>query len=219
MTVDFEIAAVRAMETLIRFNVTTAPIDPLPMLKKIPGVLVISYAEMAQSMGEERQTLMSAFGSSNQDASTSVMEVGGKLRYVVMYNQRLPLYMLQRALARELGHIVIGHDGSRPEEVRTKEAKTFARYLLCPRPLIKALQESDYPLTIEVFGNVTGCYERCLRGIRKTPGVRIPAALNRLVRDQFADYIANFLDFQAVMSPGDESALADFGTFMDNYEE
>ena len=127
--------------------------------------------------------------------------------------------MLQRALARELGHIVLGHDGSRPEDVRTEEALVFARHLLCPRPVIHALQESGIKLTVEVLGNVTGCYEKCLAGLRKTPGAHIPAIANRIMRGQFADYIDDFIRFQSIIQDEDESPLADFGTYMDNYEE
>ena len=34
-------------------------------------------------------------------------------------------------------------------------------------------------MSVEVLGNMTGCYERCLAGMRKTPGVKVPAELNR----------------------------------------
>ena len=127
--------------------------------------------------------------------------------------------MVQRALARELGHIVLGHDGSRPEEVRTAEALCFAQHLLCPRPLLYAIQEAGVPLTLEVVGNVTGCYERCMAGMRKFPGVRVPAELNRAVRDLFSEYINNFLAFQPFLTWDDRSAIADFGSFMEGYEE
>ena len=150
---------------------------------------------------------------------TTVCNHGGRLVYIVAYNQRLPFYMLQRGLARELGHIVLHHDGSRPEDVRAEEALVFARHLICPRPLVKALQENLSPLTMETFGNVTGCYERCLLGIKKTPGAHVPAELNRIVRDQFAEYISNFLNCHAILTNGDITGEADFGTFMDNYEE
>lgn len=219
MTPDYDRAATLAMETLVKYGISTAPVIPLPIFKKTPGVLVLSFAEMSGMAEVSRESLVSLFGE-NQDAATFHMPDGRRLRYVVAYNQRLPLYIIQRALSRELGHIVLGHDGAtRPEAVRTAEAYCFAHHLLCPRPLIHAIRSAGIPMTVEVLGNVTGCYERCLRGIRKEPGTHVPAELNRAVRDQFADYMSNYLAFQAFLQNDDRSAVADFGAYMDGYEE
>ena len=219
MKPDFETAAMKAMETLVNHRVSFAPVDPLPILKTTPGVLVLSFAEFAESLGVNRADVVTLFGSANQDAVTTVRKMNGKLRYIVTYNQRLPFYMLQRALARELGHIILEHDGSRPEDVRIAEAVCFAQHFLCPRPVIRAIQEAGIPVTVEVVGNISGCYERCLAGMRKTPATHVPPALNRAVRSQFADYIENYVAFQSILKSEDESMLANFGTFMDGYQE
>ena len=219
MTPDYERAATAAAEMLIKHKITTAPVLPLPVFKRTPNVLVLSFTEMSQRIGLDRDSLLTSFDAENHDAVTSTHFDDGKLRYLVTYNQRLPLYLLQRALARELGHIVLGHDGSRPEDVRMAEAYCFAHHFLCPRPLIHAIRQSGIPFTVEVLGAMTGCYERCLQGMRKTPAVHVPAELNRKIRDQFADYIDNFLDYEAYLSKSDESMLANFGTYMDGYEE
>lgn len=219
MTPDFETAAIKAAEMLIKHNITTAPVLPLPVFKRAPGCIVLSFTEMSSRIGVERDSLVSMFDAENHDAVTSTHFEDGKLRYLVTYNQRLPLYLLQRALARELGHIVLGHDGSRPEEVRQAEALCFAHHFLCPRPLIHAIQETGIPFTVEVLGAMTGCYERCLQGMRKIPAVHVPADLNRKIKAQFSDYISNFLDYESYLSKSDESMLANFGTYMDGYEE
>ena len=219
MTPDYERAACLAMEMLIKHGITSAPIDPLPVFKRSPGVLVLSFTEMSNQIGMDRDNLLTSFETENHDAVTSIHLDDGKIRYLVTYNQRLPMYLLQRALARELGHIVLCHDGSRPEEVRMAEAYCFAHHFLCPRPLIHAIQQSDIPFTVEVLGAMTGCYERCLQGMRKTPPVHVPPDLNRKVKEQFADYISNFLDFESYLSKSDESMLANFGTYMDGYVE
>ena len=218
MTPNYETAAIKAMEALIKYGISSAPVLPLPILKKIPGVLVVSFTEMSQSSGIDRKNLVTMFGNENQDAITSVHNKNGKLVYLVTYNQRLPIYMVQRSLAREMGHIVLGHDGSLPEDVRYAEAMCFAHHLLCPRPLIQAVRDSGIRFSVEVLGNMTGCFERCLAGMRKTPGVCVPADLNRKVKEQFADYISNFLDYQTFVKE-DDSATADFGTYMDEYVE
>ena len=131
----------------------------------------------------------------------------------------LPEYLLQRAIARELGHIVLGHDGSRTEEVRMMEAMFFARHLLCPRPLIKAIQDANIPITIETLGLITGCYERCLVGLQKSHGVFVTPELNRQVRELFSAYIQNFIDCQSILTANDDSMLVNFGSYMDNYQE
>ena len=126
MTPDFQKAATKALETLIKYGIKTAPVDPLPILKQIPGVLVMSFSEMSDCVGMDRNNLISTFGLTNMDATTTVRNDNGKKTYIVAYNMRLSFQMLQRALARELGHIVLGHDGSRTDEVRTAEARCFA---------------------------------------------------------------------------------------------
>lgn len=215
---DYEKAATKAAEILIQYGVSSAPVLPLPILKKMPGVLLVSFTEMSQSNGIERKNLVAMLGKENQDAITSVHIKNGKTVYLVAFNQRLPIYMIQRSLAREMGHIVLGHDGTLPVDVRMAEADCFAHHLICPRPLVNAVKESGIRFSVEVLGNMTGCYERCLQGMRKMQGVHVPAELNRKIREQFSDYIETYLDYLTFIRE-DESATADFGTYMDYYEE
>ena len=216
---DYQSAAIKAAEVLIQYGICTAPVDPLPILKSWPGVFVVSFTEMSEHLGINRQDLVSICGNDNQDAVTSVHLSGDSVRYIVAYNQRLPFHIVKRALARELGHIALGHDGTRPEDVRNEEARCFAHHLLCPRALIHSVQASNLRLTTELLGNMTGFYDLCLSCVRKTPGVSVPAELNRKVRDQFKPYFMNLFEFQRYASSKDGSALADLGTYMDGYEE
>ena len=219
MTPDFDRAATAAAEILIKYGISTAPVDPIPIFKKADGFNVVTFTEMSRLIGVDRADLLSAFDAENHDAVSSAYLKEGHPHYLVAYNMRLPAYLVQRALAREMGHLVLGHDGSRPEEVRNAEAICFAHHLLCPRALIHAIQESGTKITVEVLGNTTGCYERCLVGMRHQPATHVPAELNRKIREQFADYISEFLDFQSFLSREDDSMIANFGTFMDGYEE
>lgn len=219
MKPDYERAATLAAETLIKYGINSAPVMPLPILKRIPGVLVVSYETMSNDMGVDRKCIIDTFGEKNQDAFTSVNIVNGKPQYLVTYNQRLSVNLAQRGLARELGHIILGHDGSRPEDVRNAEAKCFAHHLLCPRALIYNIRETGIRLTTEVLGNLTGCYDFCLTCMRRQPAVTIPAELNRAVRDLFMPYIMNFFNYQLYARHKDGSALADFGSYMEGYEE
>lgn len=217
MNPDYTKAATKALEILISQNIRTVPIVPLPIIKNTEGVLAMPFAELAQNAGIERHNLVPLFGS-NQDAVTFFVGLNN-LKYIVAYNQYLPFDVIRRGLARELGHIVLEHDGTKPKDVRMKEAMCFARHLLFPRPVVHAIQQAGIPITVEVVGSITGCYERCLDGLRSTPGVSVSADLNRKVSEQFSDCIRNFIEFQKTIQAGDNTALADFGSFMDNYNE
>ena len=219
MEPNYEIAAISAAETLVRYGITAAPVSALAILKKIPGVLVMSYQSMSDEVQQDRQCVIDLFGEKNHDAFTSVNLVDGKKQYLVTYNQLLPAVLIQRALARELGHIVLGHDGTRPESVRNEEALCFAKHLLCPRPLIHAIQSSGIRFTVDVLSNLTGCNHHCLSCISKLPATHVPADLNRQVRDLFMPYFRNFYEYQRYASLKDGSAIADLGTYMDGYEE
>ena len=219
MTPDYQRAATMAAETLIKYGINSAPVSPLPILKNYPGVLVLSYDSLSDKMQQDRRSLISSLGEKSEDAFTTVSVRDGKQFYIVTYNQHLSQVLIQRALARELGHLVLGHDGSRPEEVRNSEARAFAHHLLVPRPLIHAVQVSGIRLTEEVLGNLTGCFHHCLSCMRHMPGVHVPAELNHLVFEQFKDYFINFFYYQQSAMHSDGSALADLGTYMDYYEE
>lgn len=219
MTPDYTTAAIKATETLIKYQVKTAPVAPLPILKSMPGVLCMSFESVSKEIEADRKCILSMLGEKNQDAYTIVNIVDGKKQYLVVYNKMLSINLFQRALARELGHIVLGHDGTKPEEVRNEEAKAFANHLLCPRPLITLIRNTGIRITKELLGNITGCYDLCLSCMRKLPPVEVPAELNRLVRDQFTPYVLNLFEFQRYATKKDNSAVADFGTYMEGYEE
>ena len=218
MEPNYQKAAVMATEILIKYGISSAPVSPLPILKNTPGVLVFSYESISNHVDQDRRCGISMFGQ-NQDAFTTVNKVGDKKQYIITYNQQLPQVIIQRSLSRELGHIILGHDGTLPEEVRNEEARAFANHLLVPRPLIHAIQSAGIPISVEMLGNLTGCFDYCLSCMRRIPPVSVPADLNRAVRDQFADYIENFIEYHRTASLSDSSALADFGTYMEGYEE
>ena len=217
MKPDYERAATMALVTLLDSEIHKTPISPLPLLKRRPGVIVMSFMEATSFSEIDRENAISRMGE-NRDAVT-LFANHKKVNYLVLFNQQLPMAHVQRALARELGHIVLGHDGSRPADVRDAEAVFFAHHLLCPRPLIHAIQAAGVPVTVEVVGNVTGCYEKCLADMRGEPGVHVDPDLNRCVRDRFSEYLRNYLEYIQFLTQKDASAPADFGAFMDGYEE
>ena len=220
MKPDFDRAAIAAMQILIDNHVTETPIVPLPILLSYSGVRVISFAKMANEVNMERDELVPLFVH-NQDAATFKlgMEIDD-VEYVVAYNMRLPFEIIWRGLARELGHIVLGHDGiTRPYEVRKAEAMCFAHHLLSPRPIIKMIQESGLDLTMNVLSDTTGCIDECVEDMAEIPGAHVPPEMNRAVREQFSRGIMEYIRFHNASKKVDHSPLVDLGTFMNNYEE
>lgn len=220
MKPDYDRAAIAAMQILVDHQIAETPIVPLPILLKYPGVRVISFAKMANEANIDRDELLPLFVA-NQDAATFKLGLDiDDVEYVVAYNLRLPFEIIWRGIARELGHIVLGHDGvTRPYAVRRAEAMCFAHHLLSPRPIIHMLQESGIPLTMNVLSDTTGCIDECVLDMREIPGVHVPAELNRQVRDLFSHGINEYIRFHNASKKTDNSPVVDFGTFMDCYEE
>lgn len=219
-TPDLERAASEALRILIDNRITETPVNPLPILLNYPHVRVIPYTRMADEAGIARKDLIPLF--SNKDASTFHLSLPGMedVSYVVVYNMRLPFEIIWRAVARELGHIVLEHDGlSRTKEARALEAAVFAHHLICPRPVIRLLQSSGLPLTLAVLSNTTGCSDECVTDMQALPGVRVPAELNRAVRDLFAPHIEEFISFCRSGPNRASSPLIDLGSYMEGYEE
>ena len=214
--INYERAAIKASETLVKYAVLKCPVSPLPILEKMGNVLTVSFEELGDSSGIDRKDVAHLFGKC-RDAVSSVHMKDGQAVYVVAYNGLLPYNMLQRALARELGHIVLGHRERNADN--EAEAECFAKHFLCPRPVIHTIQAISMRMTEDLLGNLTGIYQQSLVSLRKTPGVNVPPGLNRFVRDQFMPFILNFFEYYRNVMPQDGSALVDFGTFMDNYVE
>ena len=215
---DYKKAATFAAQVLIDSDIEKTPISPFHILKSLDNVQLIPFSEIASSFNMDRDELINSFGESRA-AVTSMKEINGQKYYFVAYSQYMPTILIQRALARELGHIILGHDGSRPVEVRMAEAYCFAHHLLTPRAVIKMLQESPYPLTHEVLNNVTGCNRECFERMRLLPGVNVPAELNRAIRDKFSKSLHDFFAYQDIIDYNDNTDIIDFGTYMNNYIE
>ena len=127
MIPNYQNAALKAKEIYLKYRTN----DPLEIIRKCPNTLVLSFLELSSAIGVNRDALVMVCGEDNQDAVTTVHNDNGKIRYLVAFNQKLPEYAIRIALARELGHIVLGHDGSRLEEVRNEEALCFAYNFIC----------------------------------------------------------------------------------------
>lgn len=219
MKPDFDKAATKAMEILVANNVTDTPIASLQILLNYPHVRVMSFASMAYNTEIDRDDLVPQFAN-NQDATTFKLSGMDGVDYVVVFNMKLPYEDIRRAIARELGHIVLGHDGqTRPTEVRRAEALCFAHHLLTPRPIIDMIQKSGLPLTVNVLTHTTGCSADCVEEIREMPGTNVSPELNQKVKQLFAPHILEYIRFHQSSPKADHSPVIDFGTYMDGYAE
>ena len=218
MTPNYDFAATKALEVLRDNKIHAAPIDPFPILKNWPGVIMMSFEEMSNEMQIDRREIINSCKHS-PDAVTAVHVDGDELKYIVGYNRYLSMGILQKAFARELGHVVLGHDGSLPDDVRTAEAKCFANHLLCPRPLIHSIQATGLKITTHALSSITDFYVDFMFCMRKIPATHEPKELNREVRDMFMSYIMNYFEYRRNIARRDGTELVDFGTYMDGYEE
>ena len=220
-TPDYQKAATCALETLVRFGVDSAPINPIPMILAMPdAVTLVTYSQLSDDIGINRNDLIRK-ATFAPDAFSSASVIDGKRHYIIAYNKKLGEnnHSLHCALARELGHVVLGHDGSLPYDVRMEEVRCFHHHLLAPRPLIHMIQTSGIRLTTATLNFMTGCNDQCLASMRTVPAVETPDDLNRAVRDQFKEYFFNHFEVQRVRTENDGTTLADFGTYMEGYEE
>jgi len=216
MMPDYDMAATKAAECLIKYNVSSSPVSPLPILEQMEDVMVVTFSDMSSANGLRKRDILPLFGK-NRDAVTSIHTDDGRPFYVVAYDSFLPFGMVQRALARELGHIVLRHKGC--SEENTAEALCFSAHFLCPRPLVHAIQASCLHLSVDLLANLTGVFDQSLLAMRRLPATVVSSGLNRFVRNQFMPFVLNFFDYYQHVLPADGSAVVDFGTFMDGYEE
>lgn len=213
MSPDYDRAATKAAETLIKYDVRMTPISPLPVLEQMENVIVVPFSDLDDS-GILAQYRISPLFGKIRDAVTSIHYEGDKPFYIVAYDNLLPSSMLHRALARELGHIVLKHDSC--SEENTAEALCFAQHFLCPRPLIHNIEATCLRITVELLTSLTGIFDQSLRRIPKTD---VPPNLNRFVRNQFMPFLVNFFGYYRHAVQEDGSAIADLGTFMEGYAE
>ena len=219
MKPDYSKAATEAMKILIENHVAETPIASMQLLLSYPNIRIMSFTNMADTSEVDRDDLVPMFGI-NQDAVTFRMSGMDDVEYVVIYNMCLPHEDIRRAIARELGHIILGHDGqTRSAEVRKAEALCFAHHLLTPRPIIHMIQQSGMPFTMNVLVHTTGCSSDCVEEIREIPGVSVDPELNRQVSALFAPHIKEYLRFHKSSAKPDKSPVIDFGTYMEGYEE
>jgi hypothetical protein len=178
---------------------------------------VVSFADVSDSSGISHHEVVQNLFGQNRDAITSIHHESGKPEYVIAYNSLLPFAAVQRALAREMGHILLGHHDN--SQTNAAEAACFMHHLLCPRPLIYTVQATGIRITEDLFSMLTGVCDQDLMAMRRIPETSVPASMNRFIRNTMFPFVINFFEYYQTVSMNDGSAIADFGSYMDGYEE
>ena len=119
--------------------------DPLTALSKIRNVLLLPFELEGNGMPIP----------ANQDAFTLVNKADNALQFIVIYNKSIPTYKRNLALARELGHVIMEHDGSTPEEIWQEEALCFAYHYLAFQPKRIFFRPVRHCLSWEIKGEIT----------------------------------------------------------------
>lgn len=100
---------------------------------------IFSFREAASKCGISLQQFKKQIGT--EDALTARRANN----FLILYNDQKPLRRINFSLAHEMGHILLGHFDHREQANIETEADRFAATLICPRPVIYALQIHSQP--------------------------------------------------------------------------
>lgn len=140
---DYKTATNEAYRVITERDCFSIETNVFGIAENMKNCRVFSYAAASFFTGKPRETLLSA-----SEYGFSIKKADGNR--IIYYNEAMPLYCIRFTLAHEIGHAVLGHQDE-GDSVAEKEANCFARNLLCPVPIAKALElgcENDY---ISVF--------------------------------------------------------------------
>lgn len=123
MNLNYEVIASKAAKIAAAYSSN----DPLSILQSLPNVLLVPFNTTYTYISP---SFKYALVVKDQDALTMVNDLDDNKQYIVIYNKDIPPFNLRFALARELGHIVLGNDDR-------SEANFFACQLISPAPVSK----------------------------------------------------------------------------------
>jgi Zn-dependent peptidase ImmA (M78 family) len=150
MTVDYKRLDKLAISIYIDYNLNSFPIDVFDLAKRM-GIKVLKYSAFE---GEMQELLLKR----SKDGFYSPSPNGPLIFYNDFINNEFKIRM---TIAHEIKHYVC-QDTEEDNELFEKEAKHFARYLLCPIPYL-------------IFKNILSVFE-----IMDTFGLSNEAATNAL---------------------------------------
>lgn len=174
-----------AYRVLIARQITSLPVEPLPMLRACRDTEVMTCAEAAVRLEMPEERFASYFD--RTDAVTFRAERNGEVRYCVVYRTGGNPARLRFTLAHELGHRLLGHTGL--DEAEEREADHFASHLLCPEPVMQRLRTADGGLPEQLAARLCYVSHAFIRALAYRPSFLRGDALQQRIADQMKNAI------------------------------
>ena len=152
---DYHRAARLAYRTLLKLRINKLPVDILGICKRCKNTNVMTFREADKEFPDYSGFLIG--GGPSESAFTMKAEIEAIKWNFILYNDDMMYNSVQRlrfSLAHELGHIVLGHKDEH-SFICEAEANCFAQHLLCPAPVVEAMNlcdDSKIFLFSKVFG-------------------------------------------------------------------
>ena len=216
---DCSAAATQAVRALLKYHMDSLPVYPQKIIQEYPRASMLSFADLAAITGTDREELLRTAHPSNEAAATFVFNQPDGPYYLFAFNREQPIDRIRFALSVQVGNVMLGHVGFRPEDVRLKEAFCFARHFCWPRPLIRLMQEYDIPLQESVLAMIAGNYGSFIRDLQtEARPASVPADLNRQVKEMLRPQLLQLLSTGLIpSSPVPDEPMLDLSTYMEGY--
>lgn len=144
-----------AYRTLLKLRINKLPVDILGICRRCKNTKVMTFREADKEFPDYSGFLIG--GGPSESAFTMKPEIADIKWNFILYNDDMMYNSLQRlrfSLAHELGHIVLGHKDEH-SFICEAEANCFAQHLLCPVPVVEAMNLCDHS-KIFLFSKVFG---------------------------------------------------------------
>ena len=154
---DYHRAARLAYRTLLKLRINKLPVDILGICKRCKNTKVMTFREADKEFPDYSGFLIG--GGPSESAFTIRIEIDGGTCNFILYNDDMMFNSLQRlrfSLAHELGH------KDEHSFICEAEANYFAQHMLCPAPVVEAMNLSD-DSKIFLFTKVFGVFRSVAR--------------------------------------------------------
>lgn len=151
---------------------------------------VFSIAEQLENCRIYTYGLTSYLYGTSLECLASVSEFGFSIqkgnKRIIYYNEKMPLACIRFTLAHEIAHAVLQHEDE-DDPAAEKEANCFARNLLCPVPVINAMELESIDDYMSVF-NVSTQMACVAVNYRSSDRYYIDRAFLEIIDDKLCAY-------------------------------
>ena len=132
-----------------RYSITTIPVDPYGLAKRM-GITLVPYSTLKESVRSEvNQAYKDGFKYLLED-----LDIGEGTWYV-WYDDEQSDERIRFTILHEIGHIVLGH--LQESELAELEANFFAKFAIAPPILVNIIAPTDYVDIANAFGLSAEC--------------------------------------------------------------